>query len=113
MQRYEPEANQQYKGDFDCELAKSYIGKHLLFGVSFTDHEGTLLGQEQGHGEIVEITAEVIKVRRPDSEELFTLPPFVDELEPAPPGEYRLRSTGEVVVNPDLIGRFQCISPAE
>lgn len=74
-----------------------------------------MLRQEQGHGEIMEITAEIveiIKVKLHGSGEAFTLPPFMDELEEAPPGEYKLRSTGEVVINPDFIGRFKRISSA-
>lgn len=112
MKTYKPKANQDWSGDFDPELAKSYVGKHLLFGISYLDHRENLLEQEQGHGEIVEITAEVITVKLQGSGEMMTLPPFVNELEEAPPGEYKLRSTGEVVVNPDLIGHFKRISPA-
>lgn len=34
--------------------------------------------------------------------EFFWLPPDLRPFQKAPPGEYRLRSTGEVVVDPDL-----------
>ena len=108
---YEPQPKQNWSADFDTEKAKFYLGKHLLFGISYLDHEEKLLRQEQGHGEIFEITAEVIAVRFHNSEEIATLPPFVNELKAAPPGEYKLRSTGEVVSNPDLIGQFLCIAP--
>jgi hypothetical protein len=40
-----------------------------------------------------------------DNGEIFTLPPAPEAYEPAPPGEYRLKTTGEVVVNPD----FTCV----
>lgn len=112
METYEPQPNQEWHADFDPELAKSYIGQHLLFGISYLDHEGNLLKQEQNHGEIIEITAQVINVKLRGSEQILALPPFVNELEPAASGEYKLRATGEVVINPDLIGRFKCFKPA-
>ena len=34
---------------------------------------------------------------------LFRLPPVPEAFEPAEPGEYRLRSTGEIVTNPDFV----------
>jgi hypothetical protein len=83
---------------------ESYIGKHLLVGITYLDHEGKLLEQNQFHGEIVRINEnEGIVIRLHDSDEEFKLPPSVKSLQPAPPGEYRLRATGEVVVNPDFI----------
>ena len=97
---------------FDQNLADSYIGKTLLFGITSCDHDENVLAQEQNYGEILEINARVMVVKIHDSGEKFTLPPFVNDLESAPEGEYRLRSTGEIVVNPDLLGRFQFIAPA-
>jgi hypothetical protein len=46
------------------------------------------------------------------SEEEFTLPPILEAFEPAEPGEYRLRSTGEVVVDPDVLAKFRISAPA-
>ncbi|HEV2489437.1 MAG TPA: hypothetical protein VGT03_06495 [Candidatus Acidoferrales bacterium] len=41
----------------------------------------------------------------------FTLPPDLRVLEPAPPGEYRLRSTGEVIVDPDYLCSYTVTRP--
>jgi len=41
------------------------------------------------------------------------LPPEPEAYEPAPPGEYRLRSTGEVVVDPDYLTTWTVGSPAD
>jgi hypothetical protein len=85
------------------ELANSYIGKHLLVGITYLDHEDNFIEQKQFHGDIVRINeAEGIVLRLHDSDEEYKLPPALDALEPAPKGEYRLRSSGEVVVDPDL-----------
>lgn len=40
------------------------------------------------------------------------LPPHREAFEGAEEGEYRLRATGEVVVNPDLFAKFR-IRPAQ
>ncbi len=88
----------------DQVLAASYIGKHLLIGMTYLDHNEQPLEQRQFHGEIIRINEhEGIVVRLHDSEEEFKLPADIDSLKPAPEGEYRLRATGETVVNPDLL----------
>jgi hypothetical protein len=43
---------------------------------------------------------------------LYTLPPDTRSIEVAPPGEYRLRATGEVVCNPDYTVTFSISRPA-
>jgi hypothetical protein len=84
-------------------LAASYIGKHLLVGMTYLDHNEQLLEQKQFHGDIVRINDhEGIVIRLSDSGNEFKLPPDIESLTPAPEGEYRLRATGEVVLNPDL-----------
>ncbi len=39
------------------------------------------------------------------------LPPALEHYEPADLGEYRLRSTGHVVSNPDYLATFNCYPP--
>ena len=95
----------------DQEQPSSYIGKHLLIGITYLNADGSLQQQTQLHGEIVNISEEVISVKLPGSDELFTLPPDLDALSPAPEGEYRLHSTGEVVVNPDWLTTWTVTAP--
>jgi hypothetical protein len=96
----------------DQALANSYIGKHLLVGVTYLDHDEQLLKKEQFHGNIVRINEnEGIVMRLHDSEHEFKLPPHLDSLKAAASGEYRLRATGEVVVNPDLVATWTVVSP--
>lgn len=88
----------------DKALADSYIGKHLLIGITYLDHDETLLEQKQFHGIIVRINEqEGIVIKLNDSDEEYKLPPDINSLKEAPEGEYRMRATGEVVVNPDLL----------
>ena len=86
-----------------------YVGKRLLIGISHRTHDGHLIRQEQFHGLIVEAGQAEIVIERADTGERVSLPP---ELDAAGPGEYRLRSTGEVVVNPDYLAKWTITHPA-
>jgi hypothetical protein len=85
-----------------------YLGKRLLVGITYEDEEGETVRQEQFHGLIVEAGEEGIVIERSDTGERRSLPP---ELMPARPGEYRLRSTGEVVVDPDYLAKWVMKAP--
>jgi hypothetical protein len=89
----------------------SAIGKHVLVGLTYLDAEGEVEEQEQFHGVIVEGGGpdEGVTLKRADTGEVVTLPPG---LEPAEPGEYTLRSSGETVVDPDFVATWT-ISPPE
>jgi hypothetical protein len=87
------------------------IGKRLLVGLTYLDADGEVVSTVQFSGVIAEGGGdEMLSVRRDDNGEIFTLPP---EVEPAPPGEYRLRSTGEVVVDPDYLATWTIQPDAE
>lgn len=97
----------------DKALADSYIGKHLIIGVTYLDHDDRLLEQKQFHGIIVRINErEGIVVKLHNSDEEYKLPPDINTLKDAPEGEYRMRATGEVVVNPDLITMWTLNKPS-
>ena len=91
---------------------KDYIGKHLLIGFTYLEHDGTLIEQKQFHGVIVRINeSEGIVIKLRDSELEFKLPPDLNSLQPAPKGEYRLRATGEVVTDPDFLTTWTLNKP--
>ena len=90
-------------------LALELPGKLLLVGLTFTDRACTSEQQEQFWGRVVAVdqragTQLLLKGER--ASETFLLPPDMRSIEPASPGEYRLRSTGEVVVDPDYTVTF-------
>ena len=68
-----------------------YVGKRLLVGITYEDHTGQMIRQEQFLGIILEAGETEIVVERNDTRERMSLPP---ELVPAGRGQYRLRSTG-------------------
>jgi hypothetical protein len=93
------------------DVVRSYIGKHLLVGITYYGNDGHPLRQVQVHGDIVRVDKQAITMRLHGSDDEFTLPLDLDSLRTAPEGEYRLRSTGEVVVNPDLLSTWEVRCP--
>ena len=94
-------------------LPEELIGKTVLVGLTYVDFDGEVREQTQIHGEVVaadDVTGVVI--RQPSGED-FTLPPALDAFEPAEPGEYTLRSTGEVVTDPDLLCSWTITAPPQ
>jgi L-ascorbate metabolism protein UlaG (beta-lactamase superfamily) len=85
-------------------LAEYYTGKHILVGITYKDAKGKVTEQVQFDGHVARINeGEGIVIFRRDTAAEFTLPPDLSSLRPAGPGEYRLRSTGEVIKDPDLL----------
>lgn len=87
-----------------------YIGKHLLAGLTYVDNNNEVVDQIQVHGIITRITDEGIFFDQANGEE-FSLPPDVESLKPAGPGNYRLKSSGEVIVNPDYVSSWTIHAP--
>jgi hypothetical protein len=99
--------NDDGKPAWDDDLARQFIGKHIIIGITYLTVDGELEKQQQMHGHIV--IAEGKKgfgIRLAESREMCWLPPDLGAIKPAKPGEYRFRSTGEVVVNPDLMAAW-------
>ena len=67
--------------------------------------DGGIASRFEFHGTVERVGEGVVEVRRADNGDIFTLPAGSEAYEPAPPGEYRLKTTGEVVVDPD----FTCV----
>jgi hypothetical protein len=97
---------------FDDEEAKTIIGKHLLVGVTRRNHSDEITGYEQFHGTIIRANREEgIILQLSGSTEERWAPPDLSRLEIASPGEYRLKTTGEVVVNPDYLSTWTIYPP--
>jgi hypothetical protein len=87
---------------FDPELAQDLIGSTLLVGVTYLRGE-TLLRQEQFFGTVAGCSLEEGLTLKLDDGATMDFPPMIEWLQPAPPGEYRMRATGKIVVNPDYL----------
>jgi hypothetical protein len=57
------------------------------------------------------IGVRLIAPGQPWDRELYTLPPDLSSLSDAAPGAYRLRATGETVVDPDFTSTWEIRAP--
>jgi hypothetical protein len=77
------------------------VGRTVLVGLTYVRPDGSIRLQSQFAG-IVTSVKPLVAIERGD-DELFTLPNEPEAFDWAAPGEYRLRGSGEVVVNPDFL----------
>ena len=96
----------------DEHQAAMLIGKHALVGLTYVDAGGATRKEVQIHGRITAVDETQVTMRLHGSDQEFTLPSDLKAFQQAEPGEYRLRSTGEVVVNPDLLAKWEITAPA-
>ena len=97
---------------FDDQMAQIYVGKYLLVGLTYMDSQGNTLRHEQFHGEIASISpTEGLRIHLRGSRQGhdFVLPADLNAISAAPPGDYHLKETQEVVKNPDLLGTWKVI----
>lgn len=88
------------------------IGKVLLIGLTYYTHDKVFIEQRQYWGTVIESNKNRICVKQKNGE-IFKLPPDLRSTKSAPPGEYRLRSTGEIVINPDFLTTWIVYNPPE
>lgn len=89
-----------------------FIGRNLLLGITYVTQSGSLQHQEQVVGTImvVDFDEGIVVSCDPDGRQLV-LPGDPSWLEKAPRAEFRLRSTGQVVTNPDYIAKLTKRAP--
>lgn len=95
---------------FDIRLAQRLVGKRVLIGLTY-EGKGEVRRQEQKHGVVDDVTEEGVAVRIP-KEGIYWLPPDLRPWRSAVEGEYRLPSTGEIVINPDYITTWR-VTPGQ
>jgi hypothetical protein len=82
------------------------IGKRVLVGITFVSADDEVLDQQQFAGTVASADPEDGVELRLDDGSSRRLPPDLDAFEAAAPGDYRLRSTGEVVTDPDFVSTW-------
>jgi hypothetical protein len=103
---------------WDDDRARELVGKAVLLGLTFATSDGELVEQVQRHGVVEHADADdgigvrLVGPGRPWDNELYRLPPDLRPFSEAAPGAYRLRSTGETVVDPDFTSTWEIRSPA-
>ena len=95
---------------WDAALAQTLPGQLVLVGLAYFDVDSEApFEQQQLFGRVVFADPRegiVLSLQGRRAGERFCLPPDLRSFRKAAPGEYRLRSTGEVVVNPDFTVTF-------
>ena len=88
----------------DDAKAEEMIGKVVLVGVTRYGGDGQVQGLEQYAGTVLRISADegVVLADEDDGHEHY-LPPMLDQYQRAEPGEYRMRNSGMIVVDPDYL----------
>ena len=97
----------------NAERAASLVGRRICVGLTIVDAGGAIVERRQFAGTIGEAhPRRGVRIERGDGTD-YWLPPDIRGIEEAPPGEYHLHSTGEVVVDPDYIVSWTVEAPAE
>lgn len=95
---------------WDASLAETLPGQSVLVGLAYFEVGAEEpFEQQQLFGRVVradERNGILLSLEGQRAGEQFNLPPDTRSFREAELGEYRLRSTGEVVVNPDFTVTF-------
>ena len=100
------------KPRLDESRAAAYIGKTVLIGITYLDHEQKLIEQRQWVGRIITFSnTKGIQIKVEDSDVPLALPPDPRGIHKARPGVYKLRSTGQEVINPEYVATWTSVKP--
>jgi hypothetical protein len=86
------------------------LGKTLLVGITYLDSDERVTKQVQFAGTVIAVEP-LVTIDRGERKP-FTLPRGEDAYFVASPGEYRLRETGEVIVDPDFVTTWAVHTPS-
>jgi hypothetical protein len=90
---------------WDDALADDLPGKLVLVGLTYFDSSGRFVEEQQFFGRVVfahPTNGILLNLEGRRAGEQYTLPPDMRSLRRSSAGAYRLRSTGEVVVDADF-----------
>ena len=88
------------------------FGKTILVGITYYTNDNEFIEQKQYWGTVIEANDSQILFRQ-KSGDVFGLPPDLSSTKLAPKGEYRLLSTGEIVIDPDFTSTWNVIRDSE
>jgi hypothetical protein len=90
-------------------LAKALPGKRVLVGLTYFGPDGALISQQEFFGLVHTIDQRrgiLLNLEGQRAGEQYNLPPDMRGIFRASPGDYKLRTTGEVVTNPDFTATY-------
>lgn len=89
------------------EFRISLKGKVFLIGLTFVDQNEKLIEQYQTSGIVDELTNDGLLIFKKADGGFFKLPFDKETIRTAPKGEYREKSTGNIILNPDYITTWE------
>ena len=100
------------KPEWDHAAARNLDGALVLVGITYDEPTGPR--QEQFFGTVIGTDPDkgvTLRLEGQRSGETYFLPPDLRAFAPARPGSYRLRETGEVVIDPDFTTTWTITPP--
>ncbi len=97
---------------WDEGFASHLDGAMMLVGITYNEPSGPRV--EQFFGTVIETDEAAgitLRLEGSRSGEIFYLPPDQRGIFPASPGSYRLRETGEIVIDPDYTATWEVTPP--
>jgi hypothetical protein len=94
---------------WDEALAKKLPGKRVLVGLTYFGTDGLLITQQEFFGLVQTVDQQrgiLLKLEGQRTGEQYNLPPDMRGIFQASPGQYKLRTTGEMVTDPDFTATF-------
>lgn len=101
---------------WNLALASQLPGKLVLVGLTGFGVDGELIDQQQCYGRVQSVDERsgiLLNLEGRRAGEQYNLPPDMRSVFVAEPGEYRSRSTGELVVDPDFTVVFSLRKQAD
>lgn len=101
---------------WDQDDADWLVGKYALVGITHVAADGsTVTGQDQFHGRIESADQQngfELACEGEWAGQKMTLPPDLAAFQRAEPGEYRLKASKDVVIDPDVLASWSIVEPA-
>jgi hypothetical protein len=97
---------------WDADFANDLVGCTLLVGLTYLDHDQQLIRRQQVFGTVTSVDEHDGICIRLHNDQMFTIAPVLDAIEPAEPGIYQLADEDEAVEDPDFTALLTVISPS-
>jgi hypothetical protein len=107
-----PFRKNEYRPVWDRAFATRLLGATVLVGITYNEPGGERL--EQFFGTVMSADPSegiILRLEGSRSGETYALPPDLGSFFPARPGSYRLRETGDEVVDPDYTTTWNITPP--
>lgn len=99
---------------WDDRIGQSYVGKYILVGITYLDHEGNETQKQQLHG-IIESASESqgirIQLKGVYEGESWVMPPDQRAIHKGSTGTYKLHMSNETIENPDFLSTWTFQAP--